>query len=216
MTYPLLGILGGTFDPIHNGHLYIADQVIQHLGLQQLLLIPCKQPVLKTSAHARAADRLAMLELASEALANIHIDKREILRDSPSYMVDTLASLQQDYPEQALCLIVGRDAFNDLPKWHQWQQLLSLCHLIVIERPNCPAVNDPVLEQLIAGQQVDSVSALKQTLAGCIYFLTCPPTPLSSTGIRQAIADGEMPKASLPNEVWPYIQKNKLYKNREG
>lgn len=131
-----LGILGGTFDPIHQGHLGIAHAALLACQLTEIRFIPCKQPLLKNQAHASTEQRLAMLSIACKPYPNFVIDDREIKRDTPSYMVETLTSLRADYPTSALCLIIGIDAFIDLPQWYHWQQLIDLAHIIIPNRPS--------------------------------------------------------------------------------
>ena len=131
-----IGLFGGTFDPIHHGHLQTAERLCTDLKLTQIFFILCKQPVLKPAARATAQQRLDMLALALKNYSQFTVDKRELTRDTPSYTIDTLKSYQQEMPNTPLYFILGIDAFLQLPQWYQWQQLLDYCHLIIINRPN--------------------------------------------------------------------------------
>lgn len=132
----MIGILGGTFDPIHFGHLRTALDVVEDLNLQQLRFIPCGEPPHRDQPHASPAQRLAMVQLAIASESRFMVDAREIQRGGPSYMVETLESLRQELGEQqSLGLIVGLDAFAALDSWYRWQDLIDLAHLIIMTRP---------------------------------------------------------------------------------
>ncbi len=205
-----IAVFGGTFDPVHKGHIAVAEDLQQKIKFSQMRFIPCKQPVLKAAAHANSVQRLAMLELALADHPDWHIDTRELDRDTPSYMIETLQSLRADLPQSPLCLVLGMDAFNQLPKWHQWQQLLTLAHIIVIKRPQHPLDQADLLKNLIKQHQTDELVLLRK-LQGHILFLDLPPHDISSTRLRAAIAAGEDVGDQLPAPVWAYIKANKLY-----
>ena len=132
----MIGILGGTFDPVHFGHLRLAVEMYQDLGLQEVRLVPCRIPPHRNAPQASPEQRLAMLRLAIEHELGLRVDQRELQRDGPSYMVDTLQSLRDELgPDTPLSLILGMDAFDDIDTWHRWEELIQLAHFIVIQRP---------------------------------------------------------------------------------
>lgn len=204
-----IGILGGTFDPIHNGHMQIATYLYENLNLQEVRFIPCKQNLLKEDVQATSAHRLAMLEIALDEHPEFIIDERELKRESPSYMIETLVSLRADFEEQPLYLIVGADAFNQLPDWHQWEKLLDFCHIIIINRADNSLSRDPRLIQLLQTQQVTDPKQLERSLAGHILIVNIEPIAISSTELREDIKKDM--SSLLPKGVWEYIQRHTLY-----
>ncbi|MCK5724204.1 MAG: nicotinate-nucleotide adenylyltransferase, partial [Gammaproteobacteria bacterium] len=131
----MIGILGGTFDPIHYGHLRTALDVQQCLSLDEVRFIPCGEPPHRDKPVAESLQRLAMVRAAIAGQKGFSVDDREIRREGPSYMVDTLTSLKHDFKTESLCLILGMDAFNGLEQWHQWQQIFELANIAVMKRP---------------------------------------------------------------------------------
>ena len=131
---PAIGILGGTFDPVHFGHLRTGLDVVEQLGLAQLRLMPCAIPPHRIEPVASASERRLMLELAIKNHPKLVVDDRELSREGPSYTVDTLHSLREDYPDNALFVLMGTDAFCSLPTWSRWQQILELAHIVVMQR----------------------------------------------------------------------------------
>lgn len=207
-----IGILGGVFDPVHLGHIEIAKAVYQQCDLSEIRFIPSKQALLKANAHATAEDRLAMLELACGPYPHFVIDQREIKRDTPSYMVETLTSLRDEFTNTPLCLILGMDALVGLPKWYQWEKIISLAHLIIINRPHCPPSNTQPLALFYQQHAIENISQLKEKIAGGILTLNLPPLSYASRLIRQQISQGENVETSLPKDVYQYIKKHQLYK----
>ncbi len=206
-----IGIFGGTFDPVHFGHLRTAFELYHTLPVKEIRFIPCQQPVLKTAAYASPAQRLAMLQLAIADRREFTFDDREIKRDTPSFMVDTLASLKQDYPDNTLYLIIGMDAFNEFEQWHRWQEILTLAHLVVVNRPG----NDPNLHAdvmtLLTQRSCHDLTKLMQQTSGLIYQQRVTPLMISATAIRELIKLQQIPRYLLPENVWEYIQREKLY-----
>jgi nicotinate-nucleotide adenylyltransferase len=215
---PALGILGGTFDPIHNGHVELAREVRDALGLACVRLIPAGDPPHRAAPVATAAHRLAMVELAIEGIPGLEVDAREIDRPGRSYTVDTLRSLRNESRERPLALIVGADAFIGLPTWHEWHQIFALSHIVVVARPGV-VIEDTVPEAL-AGEwsrrHVRDVQALAESPAGHIFVQAITPHPISASSIRGALVDGNTAavKGLLPSAVLAYIERNRLYRSR--
>ena len=211
-------VLGGTFDPVHNAHLQTALDVAEMLGVKQIRLIPCGDPAHRPAPGATADQRAAMLQAAIAEQPRFVIDRQELERDGPSYMVDTAANLRRELgPSVSIVLMMGMDAFLGLPNWHRWQQLLSYLHLLVVERPGwqremCQANSE--LQQLLAEHQVSSVAVLNDTAAGGILMAKVSHIDISATEIRRMIAIGESCSGLLPDAVTEFIEKQKIYQNQ--
>lgn len=206
-----IGILGGTFDPVHSGHIKLAQYVLKQLAFNEIRFIPCYQPVHRKPPIATPQQRLAMLQLALDAEKQLSIDDREIKRKGPSYMIDTLITLRNDFPETALCLILGFDAFTQLASWKKWQDLLKYAHLIVLNRPESNELSDTLIEQLLAKHETKNPAALRKNLAGKIYQLNMPPIPISATQIRNSLKQQQPIQTELPFKVLQYIKQHNLY-----
>lgn len=210
----MIGVLGGTFDPIHFGHLRTALDVTETLNLEQLRFIPCGEPPHREPPVASAAQRLAMVQVAITGEPRFAADDREIQRGGPSYMVETLESLRDELGEQqSLALIVGLDAFAALDSWHRWQELIGLAHLIVMTRPgwSMQDISSADLQALVSEHRADDLARCHNQAAGCVIF--CPVTELniSSTGIRQQLRAGRDVRFLLPESVRELIQQQHIY-----
>lgn len=216
----VVGLLGGTFDPVHYGHLHAADAVRRALHLAEVRLFPAGDPPHRAAPVATAAHRLAMLELALPEFPGLTLDAREIARPGKSYTVVTLAELRAEAPQRALALILGADAFLGLPTWHRWREVFDLAHIVVVERPDAPLPATPPapLADEWARRRVDAAEMLESAPAGAIYTLAIPPLPISATAIRRALAAGprgiEAVRAMVPPAVLAYIDRNQLYRSR--
>lgn len=208
-----IGILGGTFDPIHRGHLAIANHVLTHFNLSTIEFIPAKIPPHRTTPTATPEQRVAMVELAIQDNPHFHLNDIEIKREGTSYMVDTLAELRQRFPETPLLLIIGEDAFVHLNTWHRWKTILDLTHLIVINRPNTSTPKTDWIISLRKQHETNTKNDLQQFLHGKIYFETITPILTSATQIRQQIQSNEDTKSLLPDAVSMYILRNHLYRS---
>ena len=213
-NYPLIGLFGGTFDPVHYGHLRAALEVCQSLKLKELRFIPAGQPVHRPAPIASAAHRIAMLELAIAEILQFTIDKREINSAEPSYTVNTLLSLRQELPHAALCLLVGVDAFAAITTWHRWQDILMLAHLIVLQRPGFTLPSSDAVGGLLAHQISDKKELAKAT-HGAIWVETITPLAISSTLIRNQLAIGNIPYFLLPQSVINYSKEHQIYKESQ-
>lgn len=207
----LIGIFGGTFDPIHEGHLHVARYLLKHLPLDSVRIIPCFSPVHRNQPVASADDRLSMIEQATEMDTHIIVDTREIDRAGPSYMIDTLTDLQQEFPNDTLCLILGDDAFEKFDHWHRWREIITLCHVIVVHRPSTDPHYRPDLQAFIQEHQRFEKSSLSQSGTGVIYYCNLPPMPISATEIREQLRRHENNIKGLPPAVDDYIIKHNLY-----
>lgn len=208
----MIGILGGTFDPIHNGHLRTALDVQQCLSLKEVRFIPCGEPPHRIKPVAEPTQRLAMVRAAIAGQEKFTLDDREIQRKGPSYMVDTLTSLKQDFKDESLCLILGMDAFNGLQQWHQWQRIFELANIVVMQRPDMKGqveLNKKLLS-LVKDRLLD-VDVLKRKANGGIAFVPVTQLDISATMIRQQWQQGKNIRFLLPDSVLTLIQQQNIY-----
>jgi nicotinate-nucleotide adenylyltransferase len=214
---PMIGVLGGTFDPIHDGHLAMARFARAQLDLSKVLLIPAGFPW-QRQPRASAEDRLHMAELAVVQQPFIEVDAREVRRPTPTYTLDTLEELHASYgSDQPFCLILGSDAFLNLPTWKEWTRVLELAHVVVLCRPgfDLPVehLSLPLREAWDARQ--GSVAELQNSPGGRMIRLEMPPVPISSTQIRHALAHSlSSLEGLLPPPVLNYIETHHLYRPR--
>ncbi len=206
-----IGILGGTFDPIHFGHLRSALELYQAFDLAEVRLIPCFQPVHRKQPIATPEQRLAMVREAIENESALSVDDCEILRKGPSYTIDTLSHLRTDLPQTPLCLIMGIDALLNFPSWHRWQEILTRAHLIVVHRPHYQLPTAGIIADLLKQRLQKNPETLHNTLAGNIVFHPVTPLEISATDIRKQFAMDANPRYLLPNNVYKYIQQHGVY-----
>jgi nicotinate-nucleotide adenylyltransferase len=202
----MIGILGGTFDPVHRGHLHIATRVSAQLGLQQLQLMPCALPVHRGRPHASPEHRCAMIRLAIEGYSGLALNTLELERDGPSYSVDSLREIRCTTAAN-LALVLGADAFNNFSSWKSPREILRLAHLVVCCRPGFEAAQD-----LYAERRVDSAAELSTRASGCILFLQVDAIDCSSSAVRAALLAGQTPRHYLPPPVADYIDQHNLYR----
>ncbi len=208
----MIGLLGGTFDPVHVGHLRLALELLENLNLQEVRLIPLHSPPHRAPPMASAAARLAMLQAATQDLAGLCVDEREYHRAGPSYTVDTLLSLRDEWPHTPLCLIVGMDAFMSLPTWHRWHEILLLAHIVVAHRPGSAALaNGNELAPMLAKAIIHNHTLLKTRPAGYVWLQPITQLDISSTRLRALIAAGKNIRYLVPDNVRRYIQEQRLY-----
>lgn len=206
-----IGILGGTFDPIHYGHLRCALELYQQLNLQEVRFIPCHQPVLDKTARATPLQRVTMLKMALADQPHFLLDEREIQRSTPSYTLDTLISLREEFPHTPLCLMIGCDLLHSLERWHRWHELLTFAHLIVMTRPNSTLPLKGTIAEFIHNHQINDIKQLQQQLSGYLLLVNIPMLDISATFIRHQLAAALSPRYLLPDAVLQYIQQEKLY-----
>jgi nicotinate-nucleotide adenylyltransferase len=207
-----IGIFGGTFDPIHFGHLRTAFELLQALRLDGMRFMPAGTPPHREGTVASAAVRLAMVQAATQGQPGFVVDDREIRREGLSYSVDTMRTLRGDLPDHSLCLIVGMDAFLGLPKWHQWRELLDLAHLVVAHRPGWRAPSMGPLGELLVDRGTGRIGDLHEARAGCIYIHAVTQLEISSTEVRKLIAAGRDPRYLMPDAVRAIIDETGCYR----
>ena len=209
-----IGIFGGTFDPIHFGHLRTAFELLQALRLSEMRFMPAGNPPHRENTVASAEERLAMVQAAVDDQPGFVVDDREIRREGLSYSVDTMRTLREDFPDRSLCLIVGMDAFLGLPKWHQWRELLSLAHLVVAHRPGWRAPSMGPLGELLVDRGTGRINDLHEALSGCIYIHAVTQLEISSTEVRKSIAAGRDPRYLMPDAVRSIIGHTGCYRRK--
>jgi nicotinate-nucleotide adenylyltransferase len=206
-----LALLGGTFDPVHYAHLRCADEVREKLGLDTLYLLPAGSPPHRELPKASSRQRLEMLRLALPEFPNLRIDARELDRDGPSYMVDTLQDLRSDSPSRPLLLVIGQDAANHLQNWHCWLELFELGHIVIMTRPGARPEYRPELARQIRQRLVADVQTLIRSKAGGVLTLQVTAIDICATTIKSMIRLGKSPQAMLPDPVVEYINDQGLY-----
>ncbi|AZS51259.1 nicotinate-nucleotide adenylyltransferase [Entomomonas moraniae] len=205
-----IGLLGGTFNPIHIGHLRSAIESIELLSLDELRLTPNFLPPHRENPSVDAEKRLTMVKLAVEKIPKLVVDDLELKRNKLSYTFDTLKALQKALPiEDTLFFIVGWDAFCGLPTWHRWQELLNYCHILVLQRPHLSAKIPHELAIFLQDKLVDYNQITGRV--GKIAYLQQTPLDISSTKIRTNLAQGKSVQFLLPDNVLDYINLHKLY-----
>jgi len=211
-TVRRVGILGGTFDPVHIGHLRGALEVAEFMDLDELRLLPNARPPHRDTPQVTANDRLAMVRQAVEGAERLSVDARELSRDKPSYTIDTLESIRAELaPNDALFLLLGWDAFCGLPGWHRWEELLQHCHILVLQRPDADVEPPDALRNLLAARSQNDPTALPGP-AGHISFVWQTPLAVSATQIRQLLASGKSVRFLVPDAVLAYIEAHDLYR----
>ncbi len=207
----MIGMFGGTFDPIHFGHLRTALEVMQGTGLDEVRFIPLNQAVHREQPVVDGTSRLQMIKEAISDQPGFVADDRELRRQGESYTVDTLGSLRHEFSDSSICLIVGSDAFRQFLTWHRPLEILDLANLIVMQRPGHGDFSDPALLALINDRATDQTEQLRQQPAGRIFFQPVTQLEISSTSIRALIASGASARYLVPDRVLRIIQVGKRY-----
>lgn len=212
-TPRLIALLGGTFDPIHLGHILPAQETVQWLGAKQLHLIPAHIPPHKAGTHANAKQRTKMVALVCDKSAVFTLDTRELKRHSPSYTIDTLQQIKTEQPNAALYFIMGMDSLLSFTQWRSWQDILTLCNLVVNIRPGYPHLAlEAALEPALKSRLIYSLAQLQRQQTGQILIHESTPVDISSTTIRAKIKAGSNVSQYLPQCVYDYIEQHKLYR----
>ena len=209
-----IGLLGGTFDPIHFGHLGMAQELAQAMALDTVKFIPAAVPPLKSQPSASAADRCAMVQLAIANNPDFQLDERELKRTGPSYTVETLRSLRSELSEQdSLVLFIGSDAFKQLNRWHQWQEIIQLCHIALVARPDSEVSTglNPELVTFLQDHYTENAMDLQSESAGLITMQAITPLAISSSAIREQLKNRQSARYLTPDCVLDYIAQHGLY-----
>jgi len=210
----LIGILGGTFDPIHNGHIRLAVEVLEKLKLDEVKLIPANIPPHRPTPFASPADRKKMIKLAISDEKKLSIDLREIENGNISYTINTLKSLRDEFSNDIIFLIIGVDVFNMIDGWKEWQSLLNYTHIIVANRSSDNEENiSGALRKWRNENKIDDINFLTSALSGHIYYIDTPIVEISSRMIRKYYTKNKNIDDYLPSNVVTYIKENNLYKN---
>ena len=208
-----VGILGGTFDPIHHGHLRLALELYEALDLKHVRLIPLATPPHRLAPIAPAPLRLAMLEAAIGDELALLADDRELRRQGRSYTVDTLSDLRWELRDIPVCLLLGMDAFAALHTWHRWQQLIELTHIVVAHREAHHLPVTGAVMDLFERHKTTDLQDLQRMPAGRIVLQPIPLLDISASRIRMLIASGRDPRYLLPEPVVALINQHNLYRN---
>lgn len=210
----LVGIFGGTFNPIHFGHLRMAQELASALKMDEVKFIPSANPPHKGNVMVSAEHRSAMVKLAIANNPLFSVDELELNRTGTSYTIDTLISLRESLGQDtSLCLMMGSDAFVKLNTWHRWQELLDYAHIVLVQRPSAqpqealPAEVEALLRDHYTDQHVD----LANENSGFIMMQAITGQDISATGIREILRGGESARYLIPFEIAQYIEQNTLY-----
>ncbi|MFT5482571.1 MAG: nicotinate-nucleotide adenylyltransferase [Halieaceae bacterium] len=205
-------IFGGTFDPVHIGHMRTAIDARRQLLVDTLYLMPCHIPVHRDEPGCTAEQRRDMLELAIAGNTGLALDDRELRRGAPSYSLDSIVEIRGEVgPDAPVFLLLGSDSFASFDQWYRWDELIELCHLVVVERLGVPAIYSQPVRELLRSRQVDSVESMHESAGGLILSLILTPWQVSATAVREAIDRGESTRYLLPDAVLRYISDNQLY-----
>jgi len=211
-TPQALGILGGTFDPIHFGHLRMAVELHTALRLSKVHVLPCYQPVHRDAPFASSEHRWAMVQRAIASEPALYADDREIKRKQPSYTIDTLQAFREEMPNTPLCLLLGSDAFLGFLNWHRPLDILKLVHLIVAERPSFQLPTSGPLADLLKQHRQKDTAFIHEQKAGGIIFQGITALDISASSIRSQIALQNNVRYLLPDSVYDYIQCHDIYR----
>jgi nicotinate-nucleotide adenylyltransferase len=215
MSEPI-GLFGGTFDPIHNGHLRTAFELWQALRLAQVRFMPSGNPPHREAPLASPELRLEMVRAAVEGNSGFAVDDREMRRSGISYSVDTLLDLRRDLPDRSLCLLLGMDAFLGMPHWHRWRDVLDLAHIIVAHRPGWKAPITGPLGEVMVDRGTGNVRDLHAASGGRIFVHAVTQLEISSTDIRQLILSGSDLRYLVPDSVRAIILRTGCYAARNA
>jgi len=206
-----IGIFGGTFDPIHYGHLRTALELLEVLSLSQVCFVPCGQQPLRDELTAPADSRLSLVRAAIADEPRFCVDTRELERAGLSYSVDTLTELREEHPSKSLCLLLGMDSFLSLPRWHRWEELVGLAHLVVAHRPGWQAPVQGLLGDLIAERGTEHAQDLGRESAGRVFVTPVTQLEISATGLRNLIRAGRDLTYLVPDSVRKIIAETECY-----
>ncbi len=210
----LHALFGGTFDPIHYGHLQVAETLAKQAGLQQVILLPNHIPPHRPQPEATPQQRLAMITLAIAGKPLFHVDSRELQSTAPSYAVNTLEMMRREQgPSLPMAFIIGQDVLHAINTWYRWESLLNLCHLLVCTRPGySETLNTPELRHWLNSHRTDKVAELSARPHGYIWFAQTPLVDICATEIRKRCRQGLGCHGLVPEAVRQYIEQYQLYR----
>src|SRR3990167_7764424 len=210
MTRRMIGLFGGTFDPIHLGHLHLAKKLLSQLPLEAIQFIPCQQSPTRTPPIASAADRVAMIQLAIQNFPQWLVNDIETHRAPPSYTIETIKQLKAQSPDTLLSFILSTDAFSHFNQWREWQAILHYCHLVVVHRTDFLLQKETWMTEFLAQHEIHHPEVLIQHRVGKIIFQDVDSLPIRATEIRKKIAAGHYPTDQVPDVVIDYIRQHHL------
>lgn len=206
-----IGMFGGTFDPIHVGHLRTGYELLRAIGLAELRWIPVGNPGHRDPPLATAALRLDMVRAAIAGQSGFVLDDREIRRAGVSYTIDTLSELRAEHPGRSLCLLLGMDAFAGFTTWHRWRDILALANVVVAHRPGWQAPSAGPLAELLAQHGVAEIASLHTQPAGLLHIRKVTPLEVSSSELRELLVAGGDPRYLVPDPVRRIIMESGCY-----
>ena len=209
MISKLIGVFGGTFDPVHNGHTKIIQNLLELLPFDEIKVIPNGQPPHRTSVCSNN-DRLEMVNLAFKGINQISVDEREIHREGPSYAIHTAREILEEYHQDNLIWIMGSDAFSEIDTWFEWEDFLNIINILVMARPGYEIDLTSMAGTLILERQTSNIDDLSHG-AGKILIVDIDPINISSTQVRSNLAAGETVNELILEDVSDYIDSGKLY-----
>jgi nicotinate-nucleotide adenylyltransferase len=204
-----IGLFGGSFNPVHHGHILAADSVRTQLGLDEIRFLPASHSPFKTRPKLSDAHRIEMLDRAISGHPALKVDARELRRPGPSYTIDTLREIARDHPGDRLYLLIGMDAWEQFEHWHQWREITKYCHLVVLSRPSYSL---SALSEYWQKKLSSDIQSLKGSATGKLVFVTIPASDAASSEIRERIKQGRSTVSDLPPAVSDYIEEQQLYR----
>lgn len=205
-------IFGGTFDPIHNGHLRVAIELRERLGVETIHLMPSHIPPHRGTPGGTSEDRLDLVKLSVADEPGLRVDGRELRRGGSSYTADTLRQLRQELgPDEPVAIVLGTDAFSGFDRWEEWQRIPELAHIVLVRRPQAELPSGSVAEALLRDRRVGDFAALKARPCGGIYEIEPPMLDISATGVRERLAEGRSIRFLVPDAVITEIRRRGLY-----
>ena len=205
----LIGIFGGTFDPVHIGHKLVIENLLELIKLDELIVIPNGTPPHKEK-RIEETNKLRMTKLALGHIDKVKIDDREIIKETPSYAFLTFKELQKENPNDTLLWIMGSDSYSKIDTWHRYEEFIEEVNLVILSRPDCPIKKDSFAERLLETRKIDDVKGFENQTCK-ILLLSINPIKLTSTEIRTMISNKNDVSKSLNQDVYKLIKENNLY-----